>query len=82
MTTKTLTTSAVMLGAAVLLSACGETRLEHMGSGALIGTGVGVGVAALTAPTLLTGGLIGAGVGAVAGAVAPECPMENWKMGW
>ncbi|MFZ2587107.1 MAG: hypothetical protein WAZ18_03135 [Alphaproteobacteria bacterium] len=77
---KHLTTPALVLATALALSACGETRMEHMGSGALMGGALGVGVAAVTAPTLLTGGLIGAGVGAVAGAVAPECPMSNW--GW
>lgn len=74
----TIPTTALLLGATLALTACGDTRMEHIGSGALMGAGVGVGVAALTADTLLTGGLIGLGVGTVAGAIAPPCAMNNW----
>lgn len=76
--TKTLATAAIV-GCALTLAACGETTAQRVATGALIGTGLGVGGAALLADNLWTGAIIGAGVGGVAGAAAqPNCQWGDY----
>lgn len=65
-----------LVAATLVLSACGESRLERAGSGAVIGgvTGFAVGTVCCGNPPAGMGlGLaIGAGVGAVTGALLSE----------
>ncbi len=65
-----------VLSCALLLSACGESRLERAGSGAVIGgvTGFAVGTVCCANPPagMMWGTAIGAGVGAVTGAILSE----------
>lgn len=63
-----------LLAAALVLSACGESRLERAGSGAVIGGTIGAGVGALCCigTGVGAGALIGAGAGAVVGGVLSE----------
>lgn len=65
-----------ILSAALLLSACGESRLERAGSGAVIGgvTGIAVGAVCCMDPFngAAIGGAIGAGAGAITGAILSE----------
>ncbi len=67
---------ALLLTAALSLSACGETRLERAGSGAVIGGVIGGGVGAVCCMNppagIKAGALIGAGTGAVVGALLSE----------
>lgn len=77
-TIKTFTATAIV-GAALLLSACGETTAQRVATGALLGAGLGVGASALMADSLWTGAIVGAGVGGVAGAAAqPGCQMGDY----
>lgn len=65
-----------LLIAAVLLSACGETKHDRVSSGALIGAGAGaVTGAAFGAPFL--GAVVGTGVGMSVGA-ATSSEQLNW----
>lgn len=65
-----------LLSALLLVSACGESRIERAGSGAAIGAtiGLGVGMVCCGDPFVSpkVGGLIGAGVGGVTGALLSE----------
>lgn len=65
-----------LLISALLLSGCGETRIERAGSGAVIGgvTGFAVGTVCCGNPPagMGLGAAIGAGVGAVTGALLSE----------
>lgn len=67
---------ASLLVATLLLSACGDTRLERAGSGAVIGGTIGFGVGAVCCMNppagIGLGTAIGAGVGAVTGALLSE----------
>lgn len=69
-------TALLLLAAPLLLSACGDTRAERVGSGAVIGgvTGFAVGAVCCGNPPagIKAGTLIGAGVGALVGAVLSE----------
>jgi hypothetical protein len=65
---KTKIVAVVVLPLALSLSACGDTWGERAVTGGAIGTGAGLGIAALAgwpllAPVLV-GGVVGAGIGA------------------
>lgn len=63
-----------VLVALPLLTACGETRVERVGSGAVIGGTVGAAAGALCClgSGVGAGALIGASAGAITGAVLDE----------
>jgi hypothetical protein len=56
--------------AALTLGACGETRGERLVTGAALGAGAGVGVAAILGGQALTGAIIGGSVGGATGLVS------------
>lgn len=64
------------MAACLLLSACGDTRVERAGSGAVIGaaTGFAVGAVCCMDPPhgMLVGTYVGMGVGALTGALLSE----------
>jgi hypothetical protein len=62
-------TVAMLMGAGLLLSACGDTQLERAGSGAAIGAGTGAVGAAVTGGSATTGAVVGGVAGAAAGAL-------------
>lgn len=66
----------MIVACALLLSGCGDTRVERAGSGAVIGgvTGFAVGAVCCMNPPagIAAGTAIGAGVGAVTGALLSE----------
>lgn len=64
--------TAIALGAALALSACGETKGERALSGGAIGAGVGAAGAALTGGSIVGGTLIGGAAGAATGALTDE----------
>lgn len=71
----------LLFASALLLSACGETRAERAGSGAVIGgvTGFAVGAVCCANPPagIKAGTLIGAGAGALVGALLSEPMFMN-----
>lgn len=68
--------SIALLATALVLSACGESRLERAGSGAVIGGTIGFGVGTVCCGNppagMGIGTAIGAGVGAITGALLSE----------
>ena len=78
-----VTPIASLLAAVLLLSACGETRLERAGSGAVIGGTIGFGVGAVCCMNppagIGLGTAIGAGVGA--GTALITALLMIWKTG-
>jgi hypothetical protein len=67
----------------LLLTACGDTRLERAGNGAMIGgiTGFAVGGLCCADPPhgLLVGTYVGAAAGAAVGALLPRPIFMNWR---
>ncbi len=66
---KVIITTALLLGLASALAACGEQPGTRAVTGGLLGAGTGAAVGAATGGNAGTGALIGGGVGAVGGAV-------------
>jgi hypothetical protein len=62
----------VVLGSALAVAGCGNTRGERALSGGGIGAGVGAVGAAVTGGSVAAGALVGGAVGAVAGAVTDK----------
>ncbi len=71
-----------LLSAAVLLTACGESKTDRAISGAAIGAGVGAAGAAVAGSNPLGGAAIGAGVGGVAGAATDSSQIDLGKPVW
>ncbi|WP_299615377.1 peptidoglycan-binding protein [Pelagibius sp.] len=63
---------ALVLSAALVVSACGSSTGDRAASGAGIGAGAGAVVGALTGLTILEGVLIGAAAGGLTGALTDE----------
>lgn len=63
---------ALVLGATLLVSACGSSTGDRAGSGAGIGAAAGAVVGAVTGLTILEGVLIGAAAGGLTGALTDE----------
>jgi len=69
---------AVLLAAALALSACGSTIGDRGLSGAGIGAAAGTAIGAVTGLTIVQGALIGAGAGGLIGAVTDD---EDFNLG-
>ena len=73
---------AIILTAAIALSACGNTKQDRALSGAGIGAGVGAVGSAIVGGGALTGAAIGAGIGAATGAIADRDDIDFGKAAW
>lgn len=75
--------TSALLCCLLLLSACGYTRLERAGSGAVVGgiTGGVVGALCCADPPhgILVGSYVGAAGGAAIGALLPEPVFQDWR---
>lgn len=69
---KKLLTLTALLGIALTVTACGNTRGERALSGGGIGAGIGAAGSALTGGSPWTGAVIGGAAGAVTGAVTDK----------
>ena len=70
----------VLIGCTLLLAGCGTTTVERVGTGALIGAGLGASTGALFGNGLgvVPGTAIGAAIGAAAGALSgPPTPDDS-----
>ena len=61
--------AALLVGATLMLSACGETPGTRAVTGGVLGAGTGAAVSGIAGGNAGTGALIGGGLGAVGGAV-------------
>src|SRR3954451_7187338 len=80
-----LRSATVIAAASLLLTACGETRLDRGLSGAAIGAGLGAAASAATGGKLERGVLVGAALGAAVGALTDKGQIDLgepvWKRG-
>lgn len=70
------------LVAVLLLSACGQGRVERGGTGAAIGGAAGLGTGLLTGADATTTGLLGAAAGGAAGALTDEDDVDLGDPVW
>ena len=77
-----LRTAAIISAAALLLTACGETRLDRGLSGAAIGAGLGAAASAATGGKLERGVLVGAALGAAAGVLTDKGQIDLGEPVW
>ena len=77
-----LRTAAIISAAALLLTACGETRLDRGLSGAAIGAGVGTVASAATGGKLGRGVLVGAALGAAVGVLTDKGQIDLGEPVW
>jgi osmotically inducible lipoprotein OsmB len=77
--------SAAIATACLLLTACGETRLDRGLSGAAIGAGLGAAASAATGGKLGRGVVVGAALGAAVGVLTDKSQIDLgepvWKRG-
>ncbi len=71
----------ILIPALCLLTACGTTKEDRAGSGALIGAGTGAVVGAVVGAPV-TGAVVGAGVGALTGAMTDPDSINIGKPLW
>jgi hypothetical protein len=71
-----------VLGAALLLGACGTSKTDRALSGGAIGAGAGAAVGGLTGGSVLGGALIGGAGGAAAGALTDKDDVNLGKPAW
>jgi hypothetical protein len=74
--------SALVVAAALVLAACGETTTDRALSGGGIGAAAGAAVGAVTGLTVVQGALIGAGVGAATGALTRQDQVDLGRPVW
>ena len=72
----------VISAAALLLTACGETRLDRGLSGAAIGAGLGAAASAATGGKLERGVLVGAALGAAVGVLTDKGQIDLGEPVW
>jgi len=77
-----LRTAAIISAAALLLTACGETRLDRGLSGAAIGAGLGAAASAATGGKLERGVLVGAALGAGVGVLTDKGRIDLGEPVW
>ena len=80
-----LRSATVISAATLLLTACGETRIDRGLSGAAIGAGLGAAASAATGGKLERGVLVGAALGAAVGVLTDKSRIDLgepvWKRG-
>lgn len=77
-----MTRLALVLVAAIALSACGTSKTDRALSGGAIGAGIGAGTAAVTGGNVLGGAAIGGAGGAAAGALTEKEDLDLGKPVW
>lgn len=79
---KTIRTIAAVACAAILLSACGESRGDRALSGAGLGAATGAAAGALTGGSVGTGAVVGGAIGAAGGALTNSSDVNFGKPVW
>lgn len=75
-------TAALVIPAALALSACGETRGDRALSGAGLGAATGAAAGALTGGSMATGAVVGGALGAGAGALTDSDDVNMGRPIW
>jgi hypothetical protein len=74
--------SHLILGTALLLAACGESKSDRALSGAGIGAGVGAVGGALVGGSPVTGAVVGGAAGAATGALTSPSDVNLGRPAW
>lgn len=71
-----------VLGALLLLAACGTRPIDRAMSGGLIGAGAGAGIAAIAGGPILGAAAVGAAAGAITGAATSPSTINAGRPAW